>query len=636
MAFFLLSFYRLLFLLFNYNAFSTANFPEIAFAFFIGLKFDAVFLAYSLLPFILIHLTPSTLLFFPKVQSVTKIYFITVVLLGLLLNTVDIEFFKYTKKRTGIELFLLLSDPANPIFSYVINFWYHLVFLSACTYILYKYYLKTPLKPFFNPAKYWLNWLVFILAIPVIFISMRGGLGLKPLKSSDVSKWVTPGLEPLALSTPFQLISSIDAKIESYPFSLSNKDLPDMDSYYRSFPPVFDSVSNKNIVLIVLESFGRDYVDFLNGTDPSLPNFTPFLNKLASRSLIFPHCFANGTRSADALPAIFAGIPNLLEQQFLYSQFQANTVRGVHYYLSQVGYDCSFYHGAANGTMGFESFLKKSGPIQYNGINQYPTKKLHHDGKWGIYDHHYLSYVANELSEKKQPYFASIFTLSSHHPYKIPANFEKVLPQGPLDIHKSIAYTDSALSLFFSAMEKQPQHANTLYYIIADHTSHSHREYFYTPHGRMEITCMLYDPSGQIKPSVSNKIVQQIDVMPTILNLVSYPDTFFSLGESMLVQNENSKAMFRLDNHFYLVKHEQVLQLSNNDSAQIWPFTKSHYGLNTDTLKTKKLLKHQYETTLKQWLKVFWESLTVLLSNRYNHKFAGHLGLVENQQASQF
>ena len=329
-------------------------------------------------------MTPSTLLFFPKVQSVTKIYFITVVLLGLLLNTVDIEFFKYTKKRTGIELFLLLSDPANPIFSYVINFWYHLVFLSACTYILYKYYLKTPLKPFFNPAKYWLNWLVFILAIPVIFISMRGGLGLKPLKSSDVSKWVTPGLEPLALSTPFQLISSIDAKIESYPFSLSNKDLPDMDSYYRSFPPVFDSVSNKNIVLIVLESFGRDYVDFLNGSDPSLPNFTPFLNKLASRSLIFPHCFANGTRSADALPAIFAGIPNLLEQQFLYSQFQANTVRGVHYYLSQVGYDCSFYHGAANGTMGFESFLKKSGPIQYNGINQYPTKKLHHDGKWGI------------------------------------------------------------------------------------------------------------------------------------------------------------------------------------------------------------------------------------------------------------
>jgi arylsulfatase A-like enzyme len=158
-------------------------------------------------------------------------------------------------------------------------------------------------------------------------------------------------------------------------------------------------------------------------------------------------------------------------------------------------------------------------------------------------------------------------------------------------------------------MEKQPQHANTLYYIIADHTSHSHREYFYTPHGRMEITCMLYDPSGQIKPSVSNKIVQQIDVMPTILNLVSYPDTFFSLGESMLVQNENSKAIFRLDNHFYLVKHEQVLQLSNNDSAQIWPFTKSHYGLNTDTLKTKKLLKHQYETTLKQWLKVFWQQM---------------------------
>jgi phosphoglycerol transferase MdoB-like AlkP superfamily enzyme len=437
----------------------------------------------------------------------------------------------------------------------------------------------------------------------LLFIGMRGGFGLKPIKSQDASKWVVMGLENLSLNTPFQIISSIDSDSEIFPFS--HIPIENTISFYKEFSPVENKIK-PNIVLVILESMGRDYVGFMNKEPLGL---TPFIDSLAEHCAVFVNCYANSTRSAEAIPALYAGIPHILNKTFQYSIFQGNTIRGSHYYLNQIGYQNSFYHGAANGIMGFESFLKKTGPIKYHGLNQYPYKKEHHDGKWGIFDHHYLSYFAKELSKKEEPFFAGVFTLSSHHPFKVPDEYKQILPEGHMPIHKSVAYTDLSLRQFFSEVAKSKSHQNTIYIIIGDHTSQSHREYYATSKGRLELLCMVYDARNLIEKGVYFNTVQQIDLLPSILNIAGYTQKFLSLGNSFFdSSNSNIGAITLMDGNFQYIKNEHVLKLSPDNKVEFKYMPKDNLPDKFQTYYKKENEKVM-KSELLQTLNFFWDRM---------------------------
>lgn len=82
-----------------------------------------------------------------------------------------------------------------------------------------------------------------------------------------------------------------------------------------------------NVVILILESFALEYM----GTSVNAsPGFTPFLDELSKRSLFFRHAFANGRRSIEGIAAIYAGIPSLMEEPFISSQFSANHFVGLY------------------------------------------------------------------------------------------------------------------------------------------------------------------------------------------------------------------------------------------------------------------------------------------------------------------
>ncbi|MFM6983330.1 MAG: LTA synthase family protein [Chitinophagaceae bacterium] len=520
-----------------------------------------------------------------------------------ILNFIDLEFFKIKTRRSGIELFQLISDPANPILSYIFNYWWLLLLLIGISVLLIYLYPKpidSPVPPSLSSRLSF-----FFIALALLFMGARGSFDIKPLRSFDAAAFVDPQWVAATINSPTQLLTSYSTQTPKKVEWLSDQD------ERNNFNPVFYStptLSQKpNIVLIILESFGRDYIGFLNKE----PRFTPFLDSLSKQALVFPHAYSSGTTSMESLPAIFASVPSLLEVPYINSNFQNNTLKGLHHFLPDDGYDCSFYYGARNGSMGFDNFLKISGNIQYYGLDEYPEPEKDFDGHWGIWDEPYLQYFATQLTKKHEPFFSSVFTLSSHDPYQIPEQYRSIFTANELPIHKAVQYTDHALRQFFKKVWKMKYFDNTVFIITADHPSHSKNEYYYTPTGKYEIPLLIYGPKF-ITPGWNDSITaSHTDIMPTILGLAGNEQSIFSYGKDVM-KGKNSTAinidngMVQLIDYPYCLRRYPDGSFKMHVQPKYTPNTRIRYTLTPSEQERQKQLEKElmakYQTYINRLL----------------------------------
>ena len=480
--------------------------------------------------------------------------FLVITLLCAFANVADALYFKFSKKRSGVEIFSMLSDESNPIGSYFINYWPNLLVILG--FVLLASILYVSGAPSGQRSRR--KWYFYLIVAAVLFISARGSIGLKPLKTFDAARFVDASLVPLTVNTPFNLISSWQGSALQDVEYFKQEELNTIFTAERNYFEPKISTAQPNVVIIILESFARDYVGFLRKTE----RYTPFLDSLSKKSLVFEHAYANGNISLHGLPAVIASIPNFTDVPFINSSYQNNKIANLGSLLSKVGYTSHFYHGADNGTMGFQNFLKISGWQNYYGKNEYPNYQRDYDGNWGIFDGPYFQYFAEELGTKESPFIAGLFSLTSHDPYPMPEEYKNKYKIGRLPIHANIQYTDEMLGKFFEKAQGESWYSNTIFIITADHTSHSKDEYFYTSTGNYEIPILIYDPSEQyVKPGISSKTVNQIDIMPTVLDLVNYPHSFFSLGESMLDSGQGY-AYQRLNGVYQIISYPYVAEIS--------------------------------------------------------------------------
>jgi len=208
-------------------------------------------------------------------------------------------------------------------------------------------------------------------------------------------------------------------------------------------------------------------------------------------SWVYHHAYANGKRSIEGVPSSIMALPSLMDNDYISSVYQSNTLFSTAYYLQKWGYQSGFYHGGKNGTMSFDNMVAISQAGTYFGLNEYPNKN-DFDGKWGIYDKPYLQYFAQQCREAKQPFYQTIFTLSSHHPYSLPPNEMGKYPEGTLPIHKTVGYTDDALKDFFITASKQEWFKNTVFIITADHSAENEKAYYQSPQGKYEIPLIVF------------------------------------------------------------------------------------------------------------------------------------------------
>ncbi|NLJ43503.1 MAG: LTA synthase family protein, partial [Bacteroidales bacterium] len=310
---------------------------------------------------------------------------------------------------------------------------------------------------------------------------------------------------------------------------------------------------------------------------------------------------ANGKKSIDAMPSILASLPSL-ETPYIISHYANNTINALPGLLKPLGYYSAFFHGAPNGSMGFDSFARMAGFDDYFGLDQYPDPK-DFDGMWGVWDEPFLTFFANKLGTFRQPFLASVFTISSHHPFKVPKHYENRFPKGPAPILEVIGYSDNSLRTFFNIASRQPWFKNTLFVITADHTNESVRKEFQNNYGSYSIPIIFYRPDGELQ-GFKHKIAQQIDIMPSVLSYLNYRGEFIAFGNNLFDETKESFAFNTAGSTYQIFKQDYMLEMVENKPVGLYNF-KTDRLLETNLVNKDTLVRKDLETKLKAIIQTY-------------------------------
>jgi phosphoglycerol transferase MdoB-like AlkP superfamily enzyme len=558
---------RVVFLVFNWSSFAHVGFAD----FFTALLFDGMTIGLFFLPFIILSLFPSRFRSHKPYRIFLKVLFHLTNLFLLGLNLMDVVYFSYTSKRSTIDLLSILgagNDFAQQIGSFFRDFWFLVLILLVFGFLANLLYKRTQFQEIFpreNNVRFWLrDSLLFIVCMVATIYLGRGGFMLKPLSPIDASQYTRVENTALVLNTPFTMLKSYGKS------NLEEKAYYTAAEEAKLFNPVLTSKAQHllpektNVVIILLESFGNEWV----GASGAKESFTPFLDSLAQQSLFFEHGIANGKKSIEAVPAIIASIPSLLDNPYISSPYGNNKIESLPRILHEHGYTSGFFHGATNGSMKFDGFAAQAGFDHYFGRFEY-NNDAHFDKTWGILDEYFNPWTARQLTTFKQPFFATLFTLSSHHPYFIPEHMRGKLRKGPEQICESINYGDYSLRKFFEEARKQPWYDNTLFVLCADHTSATTSPVYSQRAEMYKIPILFFHPKGLVKPKKDPRIFQQLDIMPTLLDLLNIETTFYSYGHSYY-QNADPEAITYLEGTYHYFHNQYMLTFSNEKARNLY------------------------------------------------------------------
>ena len=567
---------RAFFALTNPTLLEGASAGQVAEAFGLGLRYDLSTALSVNLPYIAVALLPFGWMGHRNMRRGLRLWFVATNTLFLLTDLADAEYAKYTGRRTGMEVLGILPDLADQAPQLAGHFFYIPLIALALGLLLWKLYGRRRSSGL--PLPLGLGVALYLGVLVLAVLGIRGSVGLRPLAPAHAYALQPAQLGTLALNTPFVFFKSIQA--ESAP-TLAWAGTPEEARRAFAQPPVpapRPQLPGYNVVVLLLESFGTEYTGLEGGRI-----YTPFLDSLAHAGTWMPHFYANGRRSIEALPAVFAQLPSLLEEALISGPYSTDRINGWPGVAAKVGYQTLFFHGGRNGTMGFDHFARQAGFRQYLGMSEYPERSRDYDGNWGIYDGPFLQFAAKALTATTQPFVAGIFTLSSHQPYAIEPGYAGRYPKGTLPIHESIGYADDALRRFFATARRQPWYGKTLFVLTADHTQMSRNPRYRTMQGAFDVPCIFFAPGRRIQLDTA-QTRQHADIGPTVADLLGLPADSLGLFGSSMARPAPSRVLETIHGYFAL--------MGGSDNTYIHPDGRSKSSLPTgDTAEAFRLLK---------------------------------------------
>ena len=586
-----------------------------------GLMFDTTAILYTNALWIVMVLFPLHWKENKTYHNICRWVFVVVNILTLAVNLVDTVYFRYSMRRTTTTIFQEFQNENNLggiFWTEMVNHWYFFVLAGLVAWGLWKLYVKSDVSelkkrlPVYYPVM-----LVSLLGfVPFCVAGMRGGWtrDIRPITVSNANNYCDRPTETgLVLNTPFSLIRTIGKNNFEV---IAYYDAKQLEQIYTPIhqPQRRHPFMKKNVVVIIIESFGREYIGTYN-QDAGYPSQTPFTDSLlAHGALTYRYSYCNGRKSIDGMPSILSSIPMFVEPFFL-SPYSVNDVSGLADCLNGKGYETAFFHGAERGSMGFMAFARATKFKEYYGREDFvadPRTKgdAEYDGWWGISDEPFMQYMCQKITDMKQPFMTALFTLSSHHPFRVPDAYKDVFKnEDPeMEIYPVIRYTDMALQHFFESAKKQPWYENTIFAITSDHTNMTKYQHYRTDIGGFASPVIFYDPSGEMGEGMVDAIAQQTDIMPTILEHLGYDLPYLSFGVDLLTTPaEDTWAVNYLNGIYQYVKHGHILQFDGQRTCGVYALTDSLMKTN---MMGKVAEQPQMERELKAIIQQYMERMT--------------------------
>ena len=558
-----------------------------------------------------------------------RILFVTINGLALVANLCDAAYFPFTMRRTTTTVFSEFQNEGNLggiVMKELLHHWYFVVLAVVVIYGLWRLYRSPRMEAkWLSPWRYAVAMVLSLAVVtPLAIGGIRGGFtkAVRPITVSNANQYAErPSEAALVLNTPFSLYRTIGKSVFVVPTYYHNE--ATMAAIYTPVHAAAEGpMKKKNVVVLIVESFGREYIGALNKTleNSQYKGYTPYVDALISKSTTFRYSFCNGRKSIDGMPSILSGIPMFIEP-FILTPSSMNDYTGLAGILGAEGYETAFFHGAENGSMGFQAFAQKTGFQHYYGRTEYEAAKGTNDfdGTWAIWDEPFLQYYAEQMTQMKEPFMTAVFTASSHHPFVVPEKYKQLFPEEHLAIHKCIRYTDMAIGKFFETASKQPWFKNTIFVMTSDHTNMSDHAEYQTDLGGFCSPIIIFDPSEE-GGEIQDKIAQQIDILPTVLGKLGYSKSYFGFGIDVLnTPKEETWAVNYMNGIYQYVKNGYVLQFDGTKSKGLYSLQDSlmqHNLLEESAVRTDSSLftlhssLPKMETELKAIIQQYMERMT--------------------------
>lgn len=558
-----------------------------------GIRFDISALCYLNILCVILQFLPIKKRDTVGYQKAVKIIFLVINSLGIFVNAADVVYFEFGGRRTTSTFFSEFAGEGNIgaiLMQSITSYWPVWIFgIAAIVALILLYY--NPIKQGRyaddypeNKPYYIINSVFFVLAVYLTVGGLRGGLGLKmhPIRMDSADLYCKKPLHAaIVLNTPFTLLTTMHKTGYKNPGFYDSAELDSIFNPIRNLNPKGGDMNKMNVVVILMEGFSREFVGFFNKDkdNGTYEGYTPFLDSLLQNCYSFEYSFANGIRSVDCMPASFAGIPRYVEP-YCYYFYSNNTLQGLPEMLGDEGYRTAFFHGAPNTTLGFKGFTNSIGFQEYYGMDEYNNND-DFDGTWAIWDEPFFQFFADgtdKIAQEGKPFFVTIFSASSHDPFKLPKQYEGVFLDGSIPMHRTVRYSDYALKRYFESIKDKDWYNNTVFVFTADHCGQAGRDDYNTEMGRFLIPIFFFTPGGQL-PAVCDrqKLMQQVDITPSILGLLNYQKPYFSFGKDVFEQDSskyvnyvfndrNSNSMYYLDT--------LMIEYRNNELYGIFDYKK--------------------------------------------------------------
>ena len=629
---------RAVFLMLNWSLYAgTLTFGHGLELFGAGLLFDTPAILYTNAVIILMFLLPLHWKECPTFYRVARWIYTIVNSIAVYMNLMDCVYFPFTGKRTTASVFAEFSNEETgemlKIFGgQFLSHWYLVLLAALVTWAFWKLFRPrrdakscVSTKTGEGDARlfstyYTVQAISLLVAIPLCIGAIRGGFtkATRPITISNANQYVNRPVETgIVLNTPFSIMRTLKKTPFVVPDYLSDDEA---SALYTPLHTPVDSAAftPRNVVVVILESFSKQHIGFYNRTlrGGTYKGFTPFLDSLLTTSaMTYRYSYANGRKSIEGMPSVLSSLPNFVEPLFL-TPASLNEMSGLARELGEnKGYSTAFFHGAQNGSMGFQAFARATGFQRYYGRDEYNADPNFNgdadfDGTWAIWDEEFFQFFASQMSQMKEPFMTALFSASSHDPFVVPEKYQGRFPQGERPLQQCIAYTDYALKRFFDTASKQPWFKNTLFVITADHVSQQIDPFYCTSLGNYSVPIIFYAPGDKAMHGYDEeRVVEQIDIMPTVLSYLHYDLPYIAFGQDLFnTPTDEGYALHWLpeSSGYEYVWGDYALQFDGKDLTAAYAFrtdsTFSHNVLNTMPRDTRDRMERKMKSIIQQYM----------------------------------
>ncbi len=554
---------KTLFLVYHLRLTNTLDRNEILKVFLYGLRMDGSFTGYiCIFPFILFLL--RKIFIHLQIKRLIKFYTYVIIILLSFLAIADLELYNawgYRMDATPLQYLktpkeMMTTVSSAPVFLLLLLFvLLAVIFIWLYKQLIQKYFVSNKI----SHSLLHIFFSVFLIAL--LFIPIRGGIQKIPLNQSDVYFSEKLYADHAAINLPWNIMFSILNRNNSknpFDYLPEEKAQQLVNNLYaassKKIPGILKT-KRPNIIFIILESFTAKLVGCLGGEK----GITPNLDSIAANGLLFNNIYAAGDRSEKGQVAVLSGYPNQAITSIIKTPTKTQKLPSITQSLKQQGYHTSYTYGGELEFANIKSYLRNIGFDKLIGKYSFPISER--TTSWGVHDEYVLNHFFLNIKNEQQPFFAALFTLSSHEPYDVPFHKFKGTDETSL-FENAAAYTDSCIGIFMNKLRKDSLWDNTLVVFVADHghplpghDANDRPTKFHIP--------LIFSGGALNTKGIVTTIGSQTDIVKTVLDQLDIDTKNYPWSKDLLDSSAKQFAFYCFNNGFGFVTPKGVVTMDN-------------------------------------------------------------------------